>query len=310
MLKTRTKIDWLGLSVRDDPQAVRAFYSGLFQHIGAAQFETGHGKHGFKSGARVTIGGAEVGLWLWGGASQNGRSYIDVNGLGCGLVECWERAHGAIERLPEVKAKRVDICADFYHGEVTFEQVREAYHAGKFTVRRRPSRNEWLSDTGRTFAVGARGNDMYFRGYEKGRKEFSELPAEMRRRGLLAWQGQDDERQPFDLDKWFRLELELRAKTRPLPLDVIPDRDQYFAGAYPFLQEVMPQIEPRVMVRPEHLAVAELEVALTHLQRQWGSTLFTALTCYGGDYATLMQRIVGGRHNERLVSAGVLLCAA
>jgi phage replication initiation protein len=208
-----------------------------------------------------------------------------------------------------VKVKRVDIAADFYQGEVSFEQVQAAYGAGKFRLRRQPDYKTVQGSNGRTFYVGTRGNDVFLRAYEKGKQEFAGLPRweqvcgpEGHRRSINGgpW---------FRLDQWFRVELELRAKTRPLPLDVLPDRDQYFAGAYPFLQELLPQVEPEILVRPQHVAEANLDRALLNIRDQWGSTLFTAITAYGGDIFRVWKRIVGNHHNERLVQAGVLLHA-
>ena len=266
----------------------------------------------------MTLGGAQVAWMGWGGAHQKGRSYVDVSGQGCGLIDDWDGLHGALERLEGVKLKRLDIAADFYRGEVTYDRVLSAYRAGKFSLisgGRPPSINhqgppaDQPSDEGRTLYIGKRGNDVFLRAYEKGKKEFGDLPPEASHAGLWALSTRDDDGKLVALDAWFRVELELRAAKRPLTLDVIPERDQYFAGAYPFLQEILPQVEPQVLVRPERIAQANLERALWHIRRQWGSTLFTAITAYDGDVFRVWNRIVGKEHNERLVHDGVMLHA-
>ena len=125
--------------------------------------------------------------------------------------------------------------------------------------------------------------------------------------GLAAVMGRDDQGETFALADWVRLELELRSAKRPLPLDVIAQRDQYFAGAYPYLQQVLPDVEPEILVRPERIIEADLLRYLEQIRRQWGTTLFTALTVYQGDVFDVWKRICGREHNERLVRAGVLL---
>jgi DNA relaxase NicK len=312
-MQTLTKIDRLGLSVTGGQDVVRGFLGETFRHIGTVAYELRNGGHGFQHSALATVGGAQVAWMAWGGASQKGRSFVDVSGLGCTLVDDWRRVHSAISGLPGVTAKRVDIAADFYRGEVTYDDTLAAYRAGRFTRSGRPPAMSQIlpggEHEGRTVYIGKRGNDVMLRGYEKGKKEFADLPRSIRSAGIGCISGVDDAGQSFGLDDWFRLELELRAKTRQLPLDVIPDRDQYFAGAYPYLQDVLPGVEPEVLVRPEHIAEANLEKALALIQRQWGSTLFTALTCYGGDIFSVWSRICGRDHNERLVSTGALLLA-
>jgi hypothetical protein len=50
-----------------------------------------------------------------------------------------------------------------------------------------------------------------------------------------------------------------------------------------------------------------LSAALDQVRRQFGSTLFTALHAHQGDMTAVWDLIVGDKHNERLVEAGVLL---
>ena len=163
--------------------------------------------------------------WGWGGKAQRGRSYVDVSGLGCGLIDDWRCAERVVRKLPDVRAKRIDIAADFYRGEVTMEDVLRAYRSGKFNRGGRPPKLSQIlpgdAEEGRTIYIGRRGNDVMLRAYEKGKKEFGELPSRMKIHGARAVTGTDDGGNPFALADWTRLELELRASSRELPLDVI-----------------------------------------------------------------------------------------
>jgi hypothetical protein len=53
--------------------------------------------------------------------------------------------------------------------------------------------------------------------------------------------------------------------------------------------------------------MSELDLALQHIQRQFGSTLYTALHAMDGDISALLNKIVGDKHNMRLVEAGLFL---
>ena len=85
-------------------------------------------------------------------------------------------------------------------------------------------------------------------------------------------------------------------------------RDQYFAGCYPYMQSLLSEVEPEILVnlrlRTPQLC---LSAALDNIRTQYGRTIFTALTAYGGDIGQVMARIAGREHNLHLVAAGVLL---
>ncbi len=69
----------------------------------------------------------------------------------------------------------------------------------------------------------------------------------------------------------------------------------------------MPDACPELLLAPSRAGAIELEVALGNIKRQYGSTLFTALVARHGDITGIWDRIVGDKHNEKLVRAGALL---
>ena len=80
-----------------------------------------------------------------------------------------------------------------------------------------------------------------------------------------------------------------------------------FAGAYPYLQDVL-SVEPEVFVqRRERGPQLELAAALASIRKQYGATLFTGLAAYHGDFLAVWERVVGRKHNQALVDAGVLM---
>ena len=100
----------------------------------------------------------------------------------------------------------------------------------------------------------------------------------------------------------------MKAVTTEIPWEVIERRDQYFAGAYPFCADVLPNVEADILKRrPEREAQTSLSAALENCRVQFGPTLFTALHAYQGDMTAVWQKIIGDHHNNALLEAGVLL---
>ena len=112
----------------------------------------------------------------------------------------------------------------------------------------------------------------------------------------------------FKVEDIYRVELELKVDKNPIPWDVIERRDQYFAGAYPFFGDILPNVEADILQRrPERAIQADLAMALENCRIQFGPTLFTAMMAYQGDITAVWDKVVGKAHNRALVEAGVLM---
>lgn len=321
LAQPRTKVDYLTISCEEHVGAIGECISEVFSEgFAVPDLEQGPPLRHFTKSVRISVAGVPCGMIMWGGETQRGRACVELTGKGCDFVPDWKRAEQAFLSLPERSWRRADIAADFFRGELTHERVKRAHGEGKFT---RGGRNPVLrqvissdEDDGQTIYIGRRGGDALGRFYEKGKKEFrSGSEKEVRRlavspRGVTVTDTNLNGGESFDLASWYRAELELRAKNRPIPEEWISCRDEYFAGAYPFLQELLPEIEGRIVVRPRDIGIIAIERAFQQIRRQWGSTLFTGLAYCGGDYVTLFEKIVGAKHSRRLVEAGALLAIA
>jgi phage replication initiation protein len=296
-----TKIDWFEGRAQGGPgsvvEALRRSL-GVHGHLLGSEKLSG-GSLGYKHGESLTLGGMSAGRLSWGGESQRGWVTLALSGKGCEWIDDWaeaERHFGVLERW---SLRRVDIALDTFKGESSFEAVCAAHAAGGFDGAlggRRPVLKTIVSsdDSGRTAYVGKRGNARFLRAYEKGLKD-----------------GQGQELlNGLPMRDWFRNELELRAVDGPFPLDLVANRDRYFAGAHPYLGELLAGVDgARFQITREASALLDLDAALANLQHQYGSTLFTAFACMRGDGAALLERIMGQRHNPALVRAGALLGA-
>jgi phage replication initiation protein len=294
----RTKVDWLAGRTHTLPGDLVAALRPIFGPEG--QFlnldRRSAGWMGYESSADLRVGQMAAGLVAWGGAHQRGWCHVSLTGAGCDWVRDWDVAEDCLDSLSGWEPRRVDIALDTFKRESSHEAVLDAYRAGGFTTRGRPPKlmqviGEDPTD-GRTIYIGQRTSDKFLRCYEKG--------YEMAK-GLDSIDG-------VPAADWYRVELELKAKENPLPADIICRRDQYLAGSYPYLQALLSDVEPEILVdtrvRGPQL---DLAAALENIRTQYGRTIFTAMVAYQGDISAVWSKIVAREHNKDLLRAGVLL---
>jgi phage replication initiation protein len=236
----------------------------------------------------------------YGGESQNGWVRVDIPGKGCQWMETGEI--DAIEQLEKAEIRRLDIALTTWHGEVGHDQVVQAHTEGRFTIRRPPNLQQILnSDGGRTCNIGQREkSDKFMRCYEKGFEMVSKMGGNL--------PGKVTHIEGSRVEDIYRCEVELKAVTTDIPWEVIERRDQYFAGAYPFCADVLPNVEADILKRrPERDAQTSLAAALENCRVQFGPTLFTALHAYQGDMTAVWEKIIGDHHSQALLETGVLL---
>lgn len=299
----RTIVDWLGFrsraSVGATVKALRGVYGPLGGEINVRP--RAGGWMGYEHSAEVHLADMTVGLVAYGGVAQRDWVMGSVSGRGCAWIDDWDRAQDALGELSGYQPRRVDIALDTRGGEVGHNAVVAAYRQGLFSTGGRPPSMHRIEPEdpreGRTVYVGNRERPKFLRGYEKGYELVKGLRTDIE---ITHIDGA-----PIEL--LYRLELELKAKDAPLPVDLIDRRDQYFAGAYPYLSHVL-RVEPEIFVqRRERGPQLQLEAALSVIRQQYGRTLFTALAAYQGDITAVWDRIVGKKHSDALLAAGVLL---
>lgn len=305
MKAQKTTVDWLRFRTQADVlpglEALRGLYGDLGPSLKLKHL--GKGKDGFRQGAAVLLGDLGLGRVDFGGEHMRGWVRWNITGVGCQWVKDWDAIDG-LEALPEASLRRADVALTTWEGEVTHEAVKAAHEAGRFTCGGRPPNMRVITNSdpraGRTCEVGARESDKFFRGYEKG----FELVSKM---GALA--PTITHIDGFEVEGIFRSEVEFKAETVDrLTWDVIHRRDEYFAGAYPFCADILPGIEPDILQRrPERLPQLEMRARLANIRAMWGTTLFTALTVAQGDIGAVWAQIVGDKHNDDMLAAGVLL---
>lgn len=298
----RTQIDWFGFRSKAGAaptiEALRGAFGSLGTYLNVRP--RAGGILGYQQAGDLLVADMKVGLIAFGGEAQKGWTMVSVTGRGCEWVKDWDIAQASVAALPFYQMRRVDLALTTRDGSVTHDSVVAAYHAGQFTTRRPPNMKRIESEDptqGRTVYVGSREESKFFRGYEKG--------YELARHYPKLHITHIDETPIEDI---YRCEVECKPKHAPLPADLIDRSDQYFAGAYPFLQHLLVNVQPEIFMQVrERGPQRDLDAALEQVRHQYGSTLFTALAAYCGDITAVWDRIVGHKHNELLVDAGVLM---
>lgn len=298
----KTTIDWLRFRTQSGPkqtlEALRPVFGTLGQSIRLQGLP--RGILGFQQACQIVVGDMPVGRMDYGGESQNGWVRVDIPGKGCQWMETGEIA--SVEQLEQAEIRRLDIALTTWHGEVGHDQVVQAHTDGRFTIRRPPNLQQILnSDGGRTCNIGQREkSDKFMRCYEKGFEMVSKMGGNL--------PGKVTHIEGSRVEDIYRCEVELKAVTTDIPWEVIERRDQYFAGAYPFCADVLPNVEADILKRrPERDAQTSLAAALENCRVQFGPTLFTALHAYQGDMTAVWEKIIGDHHSQALLETGVLL---
>jgi phage replication initiation protein len=285
------------------PAVVSRTLDEVFGQVAEVRLDPkGHGSKGFEETGAIFVGDLLAGQYGTGGASQRGWSSFSITGQGCEWVKRWDEAVESLEGI-DYQVRRADLAVDTFRGEVTHQRVVQGHASGLFTTGGRPPKlmriESWPREDGWTAYVGSREQGKFFRGYEKG----FEQVAKFRLVDGLVPVSVDG----HAIEDWYRCEVELKAKDRGLPEDLIENRDEYFAGAYPFCRELVEAKPFELCMSRDRRPQLEMAAALACIQHQWGRALFTALMAYQGDIGLVWSKIVGEEHSERLVKAGVLM---
>lgn len=298
----KTDIDWLRFRTQAEPIEVFNALKPVFpEHARFFNLKfQDRGLLGFQRSALICADDFIIGRMDFGGDAQKGWVRVDIPGKGCQWANFEDLA--SIKELSSSEIRRLDIALTTWKGEVGHDQVVQAHAAGRFTVRRPPNLQQILnSDGGRTCNIGTREkSDKFMRCYEKGYEMLSKMGCRV--------PGSITHVEGSPIKDIYRCEVELKSVNTDIPWHVIDRRDHYFAGAYPFCSDVLPNVEADALKRrPEREAQTSLATALQNLKTQFGPTLYTAMVAYNGDMTAVWDKVIGTHHNNDLVEAGVLL---
>lgn len=206
----------------------------------------------------------------WGGERAAGTLYVSIPGTGCQWVQDWEYTARVLETLG-AKLTRVDAAVDDFEGQwYSVDRAMADFWAGHFITSGHPPKGKHYDDMGskegRTFQVGKRQNGKQMRTYEKGRE-----------------QGHPD-------SPWVRVEVEMRAKDRVIPYEVLTMPGEYVAGAYPALSWAA---AARAAIRTvKEKALHTVTSLFRHARRAYGQLMRVMVEECGHDPAQLAMALV------------------
>lgn len=232
-----------------------------------------------------------------GGEHQNNTVLFSLTGTGCKLAhEGWEEfLYISLKSAINPKITRMDLCHDDLEGDYSsFELANQAETDNHFVLpktRNRPSctisgefKHGDPNNKGLTLYVGSRKNGKVFRGYEKG-KQLGDPKS-----------------------KWFRSEIEVHAKARVIPLEVLLKPTEFFCGAYPYCLDLVHKAKKNMgdhspqkvdtMPSIKRQAKISLNRALHILKTQFGkyfkvfTEIFTNADTQDIDYKTIVDNVI------------------
>lgn len=217
------KLDDYSSMALTDEDIINKFVSFLQVHLGLTiSDESKGGMNGYHESRKLAYTDdrpfKDLGFIAWGG--NRGTYQLYLTGEGCEYIHMIEDGFDHIYDLAKqasMKIKRVDIAYDDFDGKLDLDLAISLYQAGEFRITRNPKIKQ-IGDfvtghdiDGRTVYIGSRESGKMMRIYEKGKQL-------------------GDSSSP-----WVRWELELKAVDRVIPLDVLINPTEYYAGSYPAL---------------------------------------------------------------------------
>lgn len=313
VVKNLTKIDWLGFTSLNSIEAVRMAVQVFFPTCDFVY--TGKGMYGYPKSDFIMVDGEQYGILGYG--ASHGRNFVSLPGTGCSTWDA-DQIEIVYETLQVLEARigRVDICLDFFNGERTWDHALFCYERGDFNRGRHGNKKPYMKkfdqsqdgmNLGRTLYVNRRGSEVMARIYEKGYEVFANMPSAYKTLSQAREVEYVDNggSVPF-ADSWLRVEIEFKRveDDRPIPLEILLERDNYFAGAFPYCAEVVKHATP---TRPKDLRT-EKEVDLIKLlasaRTAYGSLVHTLATL-GYSNADIVEVLSNGKENKRLRESGV-----
>jgi DNA relaxase NicK len=312
----KTSMDWLGFSTLQPYEAILLALQVIWPDMTMSTSKAG--MKGYPKCKALFRGEVQYGLVGYGAA--HGRNSVSLPGTACKTIitnEQYEIVSGVLDVL-QARLSRVDLCFDFYKGEMTFEYVTWAYENGLFKAANAPHQPKSKvigevgpngENLGRTRYIGPRDGAKYGRIYEKGLEVFAKLPEPYREactereQALLG-----DGPARTIADDWLRLEVEFKRveKDRPIPMDIIRDRDLYFAGAYPFFAQAlgMGEGKGRGVLKSDN-QICHDKLIMAH-RASYGNHVHT-LRRIGFTDTEIADMLDTGNHNQKLLKAGLVV---
>ncbi|CAN5907004.1 hypothetical protein BH11PSE12_BH11PSE12_17250 [soil metagenome] len=204
--------------------------------------------------------GDDMGFVCLGG--QENTMLVTLTGQGCTIAnQGWEtRLYAFLSNTNCVRPSisRIDLAHDDFAGKyLSVDWAETQWHVRGFNTSRGGRKvniecvGNWHAPTGagRTLNIGMRTSGKFLRVYEKGR-QLGDVTSE-----------------------WCRAELEIKSSDRIIPLDILLQPSDYFAGAYPCFEQFAHIDTPKRVKLREKVAHIVTDAAVKITKHQYGKYL-------------------------------------
>lgn len=285
---SRVIIDWLSVvKPCDDAHQAADVALVMAKALGASKY--GKGKNNYPN-AWYGPDGMSVNF----GYNQGKAGvFINLTGKNCEQLQVTGNADlFSLLSDFDFKPSRVDIAHDVFEGFGVFDGAKEAYKRGDFALLPDGSRGKgrapraklidsldgFCSD-GRTLYVGSlKARSKLTRIYEKGKQQGDAL------------------------SNWVRIELSIYKKNRDIPLEVMMNPDEYFAGASRYHSGLLDAVGKTIPTVKRLLAT--LDGALKKLKKNAGSLIHT-LRSVGFSDVRIVSLLDGGKLSKHATPVGI-----
>lgn len=326
--KQFTKLDTLSFTAKEPYWIVQQLVE--VSCPGSTFIKLKYGKNGYHSGFSVIKDKRELAQIYYGSLSndrQNERPQLIIGGNGKTDEFNFEVFHYWATFMESPKITRADICLDIFDGSLTIEQVAQAHIDGQFKALK-ANKNPRITpygqiqpdgtNPGRTLYIGSLSSSKSVRFYEKGFEMFkSILNSEEKKDEFMkdileesfkdgkemSFDGINDNK-PFDISKWLRAEVQLRNANCDIPLDLLIKPDEYFAGSYPYLKELLSINEGKTPPRFKTQDEIQLAIRIANHKAITGS-LIEDLRCLGWTDTDIVEALTSGKGaSQKLIRSG------
>lgn len=311
----KTKIDWIGFSSLVDLEGVLLGLQVVWPEM--LRTSSKAGMRGYPSCSALLVEGVQYGLVGYG--AKHGRLSVSLDGVACKTLtnDLLKVMHEVLLVL-DARLSRVDICFDFYRGECTYDYALWCFGEGEFKKLNAPSNPQKSErsttgckgeNLGRTLYIGPRDGELYGRVYEKGLEVFAKLPEEYREACTDRELSLTGAVEVFGTiaDTWLRLEAEFKRKhkDRPIPLEMLLQRDSYFSGAYPFFARMLGKGDGKGRGSlPSDRELSHDKLIMAH-RASYGNHVHT-LRKIGFTATEIVDLLDTGVHNQKLLKSGLV----
>lgn len=323
-----TKIDTLSFTAKEPYWILQELIE--LACPGAIFIKLKTGKNGYHSGFSVQKNKMELAQLFYGSKSnerQNEKPQLQIGGNGKTEHFNWLIFYHYAQFMEKPTITRCDVCNDCFDGSQTIEVITQAHLDGMFKTLK-SNKNPRItpygqiqpdgSNPGRTVYIGSLSSSKSVRFYEKGFEMFKNILNSEESKDELAKkiiegcisegspvevEGYNDNK-PIDLAKWLRSEVQFRNSNCEIPIDILVNHDEYFAGAYPYLKEVLGMAEGKVNPRFKTVDEVQLQVRIQNMKAIAGS-LIDDLLVLGWNEIEIVEALKGGKGaSQKLIRSG------